>query len=119
MTDTLGESIDSPLVEDDVAAARLRDYRLAEFFSSLAAAVDLLREAVEEMEREDGLTDAAEHAFGAATSAVAALAWAEMRFYEDDGVEPDDFADFYHAIGKRPPAAARDFSQFSAVETGG
>ena len=111
---TTGFSIDSKPLDDEVGESRLRDYRLAEFFSSLATAVDLLRETVDEMERDDGFTEAGEHAYRAARSAVAALASAEMSFCEDDGAEPESFADYYHAIGEAPPPGARGLSQFPA-----
>ena len=113
----MDDAMGSQRAGGDGAESRLRDYRLAEFFSSLATVVDLLRETVEEMEGEDGLTDAGEHSYRAAKSAIAALASAEMNFYEDDGVEAAGFADFYHAIGEAPPPGARAFAQFPMVET--
>ena len=99
-------------LDSDLAESRVRDYRLAEFFSTLATAADLLREAVDEMELEDGLTDAGEHSYQAARSAIRALAYAEMSFYEDDGVEADDFADFYNAVGEPSPLGARRLFEF-------
>ena len=107
---------DQPPSEDPVAA-RLRDCRLAEFFSGLATALDLLREAVEEMEIEDGLTEAGEHSYTAARAAIAAIASAEMSYYDDEGVQAN-FADYYHATGETPPADALEFSHFRIAVAG-
>jgi len=98
----------------DSGASDLRDYRLAEFLSGLATAVDVLRETVEEMKGRDGLTEAGEHSFHAAKSAIAALAAAEMNYYDDEGASPETFADYYHAIGEPPPEGARAFTAFRA-----
>jgi hypothetical protein len=97
---------------DDRSEAGSRDYRLAEFFSGLASAADVLREAVEELKAQDGLTAAGEHSFDAAVSAIAALASSEMDYYEDEGANPESFADYYNTIGEVPPTGAREFAQF-------
>jgi hypothetical protein len=97
---------------DGRSDAESRDYRLAEFFSGLASAADVLREAVEELTAQDGLTAAGEHSFDAAMSAIAAIASSEMDYYEDEGARPERFADYYATIGERPPAGARPFALF-------
>jgi hypothetical protein len=97
---------------DGRSEAESRDYRLAEFFSGLAAAADVLRESVEELRAQDGLTAAGEHSFDAAISAIAAIASSEMDYYEDEGVRPESFADYYTAIGEQPPIGAVEFAQF-------
>jgi hypothetical protein len=106
------DAVGGEQAKGEAVDARLRDYRLAEFFSGLSTALDLLREAIDEMESEDGLTEAGEHSYAAARCAIAALASAEMSYYEDDGVEAEGFADYYRAIGEPPPAGAREFAQF-------
>jgi hypothetical protein len=74
----IGETVGSEQANAEAADARLRDYSLAEFLSGLSTALDLLREAVDEMETRDGLTEAGDHSYAAARSAIAALASAEM-----------------------------------------
>jgi len=109
----ISETVGSEQANAEAADARLRDYSLAEFLIGLSTALDLLREVVDEMETRDGLTEAGEHSYAAARSAIAALASAEMSYYEDDGVAVESFADYYRAIGEAPPAGAREFTQFS------
>jgi len=102
---------------DGSSEAESREYRLAEFFSGLASAADVLREAVEELRAQDGLTVAGEHSFDAAISAIAAIASSEMDYYEDEGVRPESFADYYNTIGEQPPNGARGFAQFPTPGT--
>ena len=102
---------------DGSSEAESRDYRLAEFFSGLASAADVLREAVEELRERDGLTVAGEHSFDAAISAIAAIASSEMDYYEDEGAHPERFADYYNTIGEQPPTGARGFAQFPTPGT--